>query len=175
MREPLEFLISHRKRVIEEYNQNDGQTKNTWNCLGETLPELFQVMSYNTFKQYVRVLAAVDQEFNRSTNGEGTVIQNLYNCSDDNNGPKTSRQNELDKVRQINQPESAVRQKIDRNPKRVFGWNVQRSKDGYYRCYRKIKNRVHSIYIGKTLDTHKAEFRIKQKELELEIGNGYAK
>jgi hypothetical protein len=175
MKEPIEFLISNRKRIIEEYNQNHGQTKNTWNCLEKTLPELLQVMSFNTFKQYVRILAAVVQEINKPANGKRRVIQNLYNSPVKDNGQKTPSQNELDKVIQMNQAESSVRQKLDRNPKRIFGWNVQRAKDGYYRCYRKINNRVHSIYIGKTLDRHKAELRIQQKELELGIDSGYAR
>ena len=175
MKEPIEFLISHRKSIVEAYNKNHAQTKDTWNYLEKTVPELFQTMSFNTFKQYVRVLVAVVREFNEPLNGEGMVIQNLYNSSEEHNEPKTLLQDKLDKVIQINQTKSSVRQKLDRKPKRIFGWNVQRAKDGYYRCYRKINNRVHSIYIGKTLDKHKAELRIKQKELELEFDNGYPK
>ncbi len=52
-------------------------------------------------------------------------------------------------------------------PKKVGRWNAQRSKDGYYRLYRKIRGRVHSIYIGKELDLDKAERRIADREKEL--------
>ncbi len=52
--------------------------------------------------------------------------------------------------------------------KNIAGWNVQRAKDGYYRVYRKIRGRVHSIYIGRELDIEKANRRIAQKEKELE-------
>ena len=51
--------------------------------------------------------------------------------------------------------------------KKIAGWNVQRSKDGYYRVYRKIKGKVHSIYIGRELDIDKANRRIADKEREL--------
>jgi len=51
--------------------------------------------------------------------------------------------------------------------KRIAGWNAQLSKDGYYRLYRKIKGRVHSIYIGKELDIDKAHKRIAEKERQL--------
>lgn len=44
---------------------------------------------------------------------------------------------------------------------------MQLSKDGYYRVYRKIKGKVHSIYIGKELDIDKANRRIADKEREL--------
>ena len=52
-------------------------------------------------------------------------------------------------------------------PKRVGRWNAQLSKDGYYRLYRKIRGRVHSIYIGKELDIDKAERKIADREKEL--------
>ncbi|HYA41982.1 MAG TPA: hypothetical protein VEF34_11800 [Syntrophobacteraceae bacterium] len=51
--------------------------------------------------------------------------------------------------------------------KKIGRWNAQRSRDGYYRLYRKIGGRVHSIYIGKHLDLDKAEKRIADKEREL--------
>jgi hypothetical protein len=51
--------------------------------------------------------------------------------------------------------------------KKIGRWNAQRSRDGYYRLYRKIGGRVHSIYIGKELDLDKAERRIADREREL--------
>jgi chaperonin cofactor prefoldin len=51
--------------------------------------------------------------------------------------------------------------------KKIDRWNAQRSKDGYYRLYRKIRGRVHSIYIGKELDIDKARRRIAEKEKKL--------
>jgi len=51
--------------------------------------------------------------------------------------------------------------------KKIAGWNVQRSKDGYYRVYRKIRGKVRSIYIGRELDIEKANRRIAEKEKEL--------
>jgi hypothetical protein len=50
---------------------------------------------------------------------------------------------------------------------KIGRWNAQRSKDGYYRLYRKIRGRVHSIYIGKDLNIDKARRRIAEKEKQL--------
>ncbi|ETR69125.1 MAG: hypothetical protein OMM_09870 [Candidatus Magnetoglobus multicellularis str. Araruama] len=47
---------------------------------------------------------------------------------------------ELDKVRQDNCVVDSERTKSEIKPKNVMGWNVQQSKDGYYRCYRKKTN-----------------------------------
>jgi len=75
----------------------------------------------------------------------------------------------LDKVRQNKPVQSRVRQKLDNKPKRICGWSVQHSKDGYYRCYRKIGKRLHSVYLGKQLDVKKAENLINAKEKSLAL------
>jgi len=73
----------------------------------------------------------------------------------------------LDKVTQARTTEAPVRQNSLAVPKRISGWSVQCSKDGYYRCYRKINKRLHSVYLGKELDEKDAERRIKAKERSL--------
>ncbi|ETR68834.1 MAG: hypothetical protein OMM_10134 [Candidatus Magnetoglobus multicellularis str. Araruama] len=75
-----------------------------------------------------------------------------------------------DEPYKVRQKDGKVRQKLDRTGK-ISGWNVRKAKDGYYRCYRKIKRKVHCIYIGKKLDRDKAMTRIKEKEdcLRLDI------
>jgi len=67
---------------------------------------------------------------------------------------------QLDRVRQS---DMKVRQKLD-SPKKISGWNVRKSNDGYYRCYRKIKSKVHCIYIGKDFNKGKILSRIAEKE-----------
>ncbi|ETR67276.1 MAG: hypothetical protein OMM_11773 [Candidatus Magnetoglobus multicellularis str. Araruama] len=74
---------------------------------------------------------------------------------------------ELDKVRQTNIVVNLEKSKPEINPKNVMGWNVQQSKDGYYRCYRKINKQVHSIYIGKEFNLEKIRIRIREKENEI--------
>jgi cell division protein FtsB len=74
-------------------------------------------------------------------------------------------------VKQDSKPD--VGREVIQNPcgeipaKKIAGWNVQRSKDGYYRVYRKIRGKVRSIYIGRELDIEKANRRIAEKEKEL--------
>ncbi len=53
------------------------------------------------------------------------------------------------------------------SPNKIGRWNAQLSKDGYYRLYRKIGGRVHSIYVGKELDIDKAERKIADRERKL--------
>jgi len=56
---------------------------------------------------------------------------------------------------------------LSTSPNKIGRWNAQLSKDGYYRLYRKIAGRVHSIYVGKELDIDKAERRIADRERKL--------
>ena len=73
----------------------------------------------------------------------------------------------LDKVIHAGALGAAVVHGLEKKPTRICGWNVQKSKDGYYRCYRKIAKRVHSVYIGKDLDLKRAQVRIAEKEKTL--------
>ncbi len=57
--------------------------------------------------------------------------------------------------------------------KKIDGWNVQRVKDGYYRCYRKIRGRVKTLYIGKVFNEEKARDRIIEKEKEFGLYKSY--
>ncbi|SPF37042.1 hypothetical protein SBDP1_1590041 [Syntrophobacter sp. SbD1] len=82
---------------------------------------------------------------------------------------------ELDKYRAENtelQEQRSVSKSIkifDRtiSPKKIGRWNAQLSRDGYYRLYRKIRGKVHCIYIGRELDIEKAMRKVEEKERAL--------
>jgi hypothetical protein len=152
---PILFILNHKSSILPIHYQNGQKTKKTWNRLNEALPEIRQAMKFNTFKQYLSVIIAVTSELGDVIEEKNAVRQTLSNSS-------IVSQTELDKVRQG----------LDDPPKRLLGWNVRKAKDGYYRCYRKINNRVHSVYLGKTIDVQKAQQRIKEKERLLKLDKG---
>jgi hypothetical protein len=167
MSSPLSFLADHENLILAAYRDNNNKPRDTWLSLEKYLPELSQTMTFNTFKQYISVFAFVKNRLDKVRQKE--VIQEISNLKNE----KTKLEQELllakqglDKVRQ-NKENSPVNQKLDKAPKRISGWSVQYSKDGYYRCYRKIDKRVHSIYLGKELDVKEAENRISAKEKSL--------
>ena len=151
---PILFILSHKSSILPIHFQNGQKAKITWDRLKESLPELQQAMKFNTFKQYLSVITAVTSALGAVTGETETVGQMVSNSP-------VPVKNELDKVRQ----------EINHHPKRILGWNVRKAKDGYYRCYRKINNRVHSIYLGKTIDVQKAHLRIKKKEKDVKLDN----
>jgi hypothetical protein len=170
MLSPIAFLIEHSKTIVQQYRHHDSKPKKTWASLQKILPQLSECMSFNTFKQYMSVFAVV-------TNGLDKVIQErdrLLNDLKITTKQKTQLEGQvdelktrLDKVIHTQALDAAVIHGLDKKPKRICGWNVQKSKDGYYRCYRKIAKRVHSVYIGKDLDLKKAQVRITKKEKAL--------
>lgn len=164
---PIHFLVEHQYEILSAFAASQEKPKKTWSLLLEILPELSNAMQFNTFKQYVRVFAVFSGELDKIRQDLSTVKQKL---------DKTKAQNhslleELAKVRQLENGREKVAQKFDKHPKRISGWSVQRSKDGYLRCYRKIEGRVYSIYIGKHFQAEKTQKRIMEKEKSLGLLN----
>ena len=46
-------------------------------------------------------------------------------------------------------------------PKKILGWAVQRSPDGYHRAHKRIGGRMKSVYLGKAFDLAQAEEKIR--------------
>ena len=196
---PIKYLLSHRKTVLNAYKENNQKASAAWGDLTGKSPEIARVMGMNTFKQYLPLLKAFNDELDKVIQDKENVIQKLDNRQYDSfsiekqlhlvtNGlnevildrdnviqklDKMELQNteicqkvkglesELDKIIQTG---AKVNQKLDKHPKRVDSWTVQKSKDGYYRCYRKIGKKLHSVYIGKSFEIEKAKKRIAEKE-----------
>ena len=174
---PIAFLIEHRKTILKQYRQNDSKPKKAWVSLLKILPQLSESMSFNTFKQYMSVFVVVTSGLDKVIQQRDEAIQSRDNLSKDLK--KTTKQKtqflgqvdelkaRLDKVIHTQAVDAAVVHGLKKKPVRICGWNVQKSKDGYYRCYRKIAKRVHSVYIGKDLDLKRAQVRIAEKEKTL--------
>ena len=179
MLSPIAFLIEHRKTIVQQYRQHENKPKKTWASLQTILPQLSECMRFNTFKQYMSVFVVVTNGLDKVIQDRDAVTQSRANLFKDlkiTNQQKKQLEKQvnefktrLDKVTHAAALDAAVTHRLDKNPKRIGGWNVQKSKDGYYRCYRKIAKRVHSVYIGKDLDLKKAQGRIEEKEKTLGV------
>jgi hypothetical protein len=165
---PFSFLLDNRQLIVQAHNHSAGKTKSTWQALQKTLPELSKLMSFNTFKQYVAALLMAAKELDKVIHKlDQALRQNA--ALQDQLGHLTAQ---LDRVRQAPKEVKSTAPLPDKMLKRIEGWNVQRAKDGYYRCYRKINNRVYCLYIGKILDVEKTKGRIRQKEKQLGLYTG---
>ena len=121
-------------------------------------------------KQLNQQLRDADRKLDKVIQNRDEILKNLAQALEQKARLETElkqRDTKLDSVRQENPAKSRDRQKLDNESKRIRGWSVQHSKDGYYRCYRKIDNRLHSVYLGKQLDVRDAENRIISKEKSL--------
>ena len=145
---PIDYLLEHESIILSVYRKNGKKPKRTWEDLVNQLPELPSVMSAATFRQYITMF--------------GTIIETLDKVRQD---PKALDQ----KPAQSTGGPPSIKQVSSRFPKRVGGWNLRRSKDGYLRCYRKIDAKLHSIYLGKTFDPDKTERLIVEKEKKIRL------
>ena len=178
---PLDYLMTHYTIVLSIYQQNDKKPKRTWENLLERLPELSTVMSASTFKQYISVFGSMLEELDKVREEKDEIGKALNACRAEKRSLKGNLQDQkrvLDKVRQklkkapkkpdrLGNGPLSVRQELDNSPKRVAGWNLRKSKDGYYRCYRRINSKLHSIYLGKIFDSNKAQSLIMEKERKI--------
>ncbi len=158
---PLQFLIANQKTILKAYGENEHKSEKTWKSLQETFPDLSMTMSLNTFRQYISVLIVFTIELDKVIQKKEEVIQKLHKARQEKTEVEAKLkefEEKFDKVIQKNQTEDPA------IPKRISGWSIQKSKDGYYRCYRKIDKKVHSVYIGKRFNAKKAMRRILKKE-----------
>jgi BMFP domain-containing protein YqiC len=169
-RSPIQFLITHKETILQAYEQNDRKSGKTWQSLQETLPELSKTMSLNTFKQYISLFIAVIHELDKVIHERDQVRQKLYKTEyrkAELEAQVKDLEKRLHKVIQNNDVPVPIIRESDNSPKRIAGWSIQKAKDGYYRCYRKIENKLHCVYIGKTFDAKKAQSRVVEKEKRL--------
>ncbi len=92
---PIMFILNHKNSILQVHYRNGQKSKKTWNYFKDSLPELQQVMKYNTFKQYLSVITAVTNELNDAADEKNKVRQILSNST-------VVLNDELDKVRQKN-------------------------------------------------------------------------
>jgi hypothetical protein len=158
---------------VESLAKAKGSPSSEWQLDKATFQNQDSLVKLDKVRQSPKKRGGVIQRFDKAQLRQiefDKVIQDLArgSCRLD----KTTKQNqdlltELTKVRQSEKARKRVVQKFDKHPKRISGWSVQKSKDGYFRCYRKIKGRVHCVYIGKNFNTEKARKRIMEKERSL--------
>ena len=168
MKSSILFMVKHENTIFDAYRRNEEKPSATWKILKNEFPELSQTRTFNTFKQYVSVFSAIRRELDKAR--QKAEIEQSKKIQNDKRKLMTELDNArkgLDKVRQKNIVMNLEKSKPEINPKNVMGWNVQQSKDGYYRCYRKINKQVHSIYIGKEFNLEKIRIRIREKENEI--------
>jgi len=136
--DPFEYMIMHRETILQALDQKATLPK-AWKTLTQTMPEIEDVIRFNTFKVYARILVKFGQVMDEKEKG-------------------------LDKVRQKSVLHSAnAQQKPETAPKRFKGWGVQLNR-GYFRLFKKINGKVRWIYIGKKWNQDDAEEKIRRFE-----------
>ncbi len=166
-------MMGHEQTILDAY-QKSGGPKGAWESVQKVLPDLSEVMRYNTFKQYITpfamIMEEITQRLHKNKKAKAELNETIKALRQEKKMVekqlKTIEAGQLHKVTHKRQSE-AFSQGLPRGVKNIQGWTVHKARDGYYRLHRKIKGRVHSIYVGNTLDTDKALHKIAAKEKKL--------
>ena len=135
--DPFEYMIMNRDAFLRAIDKKPTLPK-AWKSLTETMPEIEDVIRFNTFKVYARILVKFGQVINEKDSG-------------------------LDKVRQKEVcPDKNSALHSETVPGRFMGWGIQLHRKSYYRLFKKIGGRVKWIYIGKQWNQDAAKEKIKQ-------------
>lgn len=134
----MEFTVTHRKEIAElkEYT-----TKEAYKILASNRYDLLSVMTPATFKAY----RAAAEAFVKVEEESENEIEEMY-------------QDKIDKLRQ----EIVILKKEKEGAQNIDGWTVRKVGD-YFRIYKSIKGKVHSIHLGRKIDIEKAKLKIQEK------------
>lgn len=67
MKNPVKYMMNHKRAILSAYNQNSSPVK-SWDLLCEELPDIESVMKFNTFKQYFRAFVLIVKEYEERDN-----------------------------------------------------------------------------------------------------------
>lgn len=188
MSKPVQFLVENRKTILQVYDNSKASQKKTWDALQKILPELCQIMTFNTFKQYLSILIALITKLQEHNKDELSNIR--HKCTEQTeeifvlkqtlskkNAEIKQDKSKLSKLSQknhqmtieLNNQQSKMEElkdqlsKHNKRSQNIEGWTVRLTSKGYYHLCKSIGGKVESIYIGKVLDKEKARKRIAER------------
>jgi len=163
MLKPIEFLIQNLDVIISVFHSCDCKPKKTWEALidqnnSETIiPKLSQIMSYNTFKQYLSVLAAINSIERDSKNKKLSKLRQVIAEQEKELGSLRNKQDEM----------KLKLSKLRHKSNNFDGWTVRLTPKGYYNLCKSFDGKVETIYIGKKFNPQKAREKISEKLTKL--------
>ncbi len=67
----------------------------------------------------------------------------------------------LDEYRRL----TGIRRPGQAKPERIAGWSIQKSKDGYFRAFKRIDGRAYGVFLGRSLENAAAKINLKESEI----------
>ncbi len=169
---PTGFLLQHLEMVQEA--TNDCPVSETWRKLVDRIG-IDKMMSENTFRVVIKPFVETCNFFNDGLNKKlnETIIrlnEELNNEHELNTKLNTqieelnTKLNTLDGLNiKLNNPDMPVKTSLN-----ISGWTITKQ-DKYFRAFKKIKNKVYGVHLGKNLDD--AAGKIQAKEAQLRSGS----
>lgn len=162
----VDFIIEHLGAVLAVYQDNDSHEMAWLNLTKVALPEIADVMNFQTFKPYSEIVLALHDKINilyvldRLAELEHVkkelcalqVINKQLNITIEQQASKSTAEQSNDTLN------------TDKQKMIIAGWSVQES-HGYFRAFKRIAGKMKGVYLGKTLEDAEQKIRGKEKKL----------
>ena len=182
----LEIMVQHQDRVLTIYREAKN-ARIAFEQLSKELPEI-STMGFNTFRQYVCVMDKLaiathnsnsDNQLaiaNHELSGQLVIANNqIQELAVANNNlteqlaiANAELTEKLATVSHDNNLAIATKELPAEGEKianhKIAGWNVTPFR-GYFRAFRRINGKLHSLYLGKNLNTAEAKIKAKEKQM----------
>lgn len=161
-----DFIVEHLGAVLAVYQGNDSHEIAWLNLSKVALPEIAEVMDFQTFKNYSEIVRGLNEkvpflyvmdrlaelEQVKKELCELQLINKQLNTASAQQETKKTTDQEHDTLN------------IDKQKMIIAGWSVQESR-GYFRAFRRIDGKMKGVYLGKTLEDAEQKIRSKEKKI----------
>jgi len=167
----VDFVVEHLGAVLAVYQDNDSHEIAWLNLSKVVLPEIAEVMDFQTFKNYSEIVCGLNEkvpflyvmdrlaelEHVKKELCELQLINKQLNTANAQQETKKATEQENDTLN------------TDKQKMIIAGWSVQESR-GYFRAFKRIAGKMKGVYLGKTLEDAEQKIRNKEKKLATKKG-----
>jgi len=163
----VDFIVEHLGAVLAVYHENDSHEIAWLNLSKVALPEIAEVMDFQTFKIYAAIVRGLNEkipflyvmdrlaelEHVKKELCELQLINKKLNITNEQQEAKITTE----------QADNTLN--TDKQKMIIAGWSVQES-HGYFRAFKRIAGKMKGVYLGKTLEDAEKKIRGKEKNLQ---------
>jgi hypothetical protein len=163
----VDFIVEHLGAVLAVYHENDSHEIAWLNLSKVALPEIAEVMDFQTFKIYAAIVRGLNEKIpflyvmDRLAELEH-VKKEL--CEIQLINKQLNTKNAQQETRKANEQSNETLNN-DKQKMIIAGWSIQES-HGYFRAFKRIAGKMKGVYLGKTLEDAEKKIRGKEKNLQ---------
>lgn len=158
----VDVILEHVHEMVKAWDETGGDARRVYEALQNTP---VGKLSWNTFRTRASVIVTAWKA------GRLDTVRDLEKEIEKLQAHMSVQKQRIEELESVRNNE---RKKLDKQldtpaPRRLAGWTLNRHSRGYWRGFRRIKGKLYSIHLGRTLDTKAlAKLEAKNKALGVE-------